>query len=152
MFTTPEELEAVFERYFEHQDAAGRPYTVAGLCLAAGFSSRQSLYDYAGKVGFVDAIEKARLRIEEHLNERLLLGQGAVVGAIFALKNTFPNDWRDRHEREVKVMAGAPMSGLPGMPPAPKSLEELESWYREMNSRRVDVHRTSPAVIDVLPE
>jgi|GEM_PF-4777171 len=112
MYAEPEELEAVFEAYFERQDAAGRPYTVAGLCLAAGFASRQSLYDYAGKVGFVDVIEKARLRIEEHLNERLLLGQGAVVGAIFALNNTFPESWRDRHEREVKVTSGAPLAGV----------------------------------------
>ena len=29
-------------------------------------------------------------------------GKGNVVGAIFMLKNRFPNEWRDKRELEVK--------------------------------------------------
>jgi len=131
-YTTPEDLEAVFEAYFARQDAEKRPYTVAGLCLAAGFSSRQSLYDYEGKEEYVDTIKRARLRIEEQLAEKLVAGQGMVAGPIFALKNHDPAHWRDKHETEVSGPGGGPVqvaTGLVGMPPQPKDIEEWAQWY-----------------------
>ena len=133
-YRTPQELGDAFEAYFTRQDEQGRPYTIAGLCLAAGFSSRQSLYDYAGKDEFVDCIKRARLRIEEHLNEKLLAGQGTVAGPIFALKNTFPDNWKDKHETEITGSGGGPLqlaAGLAHMPPRPKDMGEWSLWYQQ---------------------
>jgi len=134
MFKSASELEAKFDAYFERQDVEGRPYTMAGLCLAAGFSSKQSLYDYEGKDEFVECIKRARLRIEEQLNEKLLAGQGMVAGPIFALKNHDPASWRDKHETQITGAGGGPLqvaAGLVGMPPAPRDMAEWSRWYQE---------------------
>ncbi len=147
-YRTPEELEAVFEEYFARQDEQSRPYTIAGLILFSGFSSRQSFYDYAGKEEYVDCIKRARLRIEEHLNEKLLAGQGMVAGPIFALKNTFPDDWKDKHEAEITGSGGGPVqlaAGLVGMPPAPRDMAEWSRWYQEMQAQE------EPEALDVTP-
>lgn len=46
--------------------------------------------------------EASRKKIEEMLMECTKTGKGNVVGAIFMLKNRFPNEWRDKRELEVK--------------------------------------------------
>ena len=46
--------------------------------------------------------EASRKKIEEMLMECTKSGKGNVVGAIFMLKNRFPNEWRDKRELEVK--------------------------------------------------
>ncbi len=137
MYTDPADLEDVFEKYFAKQDKEGRPYTVAGLCLAAGFSSRQSLHDYLSKSQFVDVIKRAKLRVEEFLNEKLLAGQGMVAGPIFNLKNLEPAYWRDRHESEVSINADAQVGvGLAMMPPKPKDMLEWQRWYKDVMEER----------------
>jgi len=114
MFESASELEEKFDSYFARQDAEGRPYTVVGLILFAGFSSRQSFYDLEGRDGYVDVCKRARLRIEEQLNEKLLAGQGMVAGPIFALKNHDPSSWRDKHETEVSGPGGGPVQVAAG--------------------------------------
>ncbi len=137
MYTDPAELEAKFDEYFARQDKEGRPYTIAGLCLAAGFSSRQSLHDYLAKPEFVDVIKRAKLRVEEFLNEKLLAGQGMVAGPIFNLKNLEPAYWRDKHESEVSINSEAQVGlGLALMPPEPKDMLEWQQWYRQVMDQR----------------
>ena len=46
--------------------------------------------------------EASRKKIEAMLMECTRTGKGNVVGAIFMLKNRFPNEWRDKRELEVK--------------------------------------------------
>ena len=46
--------------------------------------------------------EASRKHIEGLLMECTRTGKGNVVGAIFMLKNRFPNEWRDKREVEVK--------------------------------------------------
>ena len=46
--------------------------------------------------------EASRKKIEAMLMECTKTGKGNVVGAIFMLKNRFPNEWRDKRELEVK--------------------------------------------------
>jgi len=82
-------------------------YTITGLALAMGFSSRQELYDYSTYEGFEDVTNRARLKVEYGYEKRLQKAQ--CVGAIFALKNM---GWRDERHVEVKGDAD-PMNGAP---------------------------------------
>jgi len=138
MYEDPSELEAKFNDYFERQEREKRPLTIAGLCLAAGFSSRQTLHNYEERPEFMDVVKKARLRVEEYLSERLLSGaQGSAVGAIFTLKNIAPEFRKDRHETQITGAGGGPVevaAGLAGMPPRPKSMEEWQTWYAQMQA------------------
>ena len=70
--------------------------TITGLCLHAGFASRQSFYDYEKKEGFSYIIERARTFIEKHYEE--LLQVGNTTGAIFALKNM---GWIDSTKTDI---------------------------------------------------
>ena len=70
--------------------------TITGLCLHAGFASRQSFYDYEKKEGFSYIIERARTFIEKHYEE--LLQVGNTSGAIFALKNM---GWIDKVNTDI---------------------------------------------------
>jgi hypothetical protein len=64
------------------------PYTITGLSLPLGFTSRQSLLNYQGKKEFMDAITRAKLRVEEYANIRTFDKEG-VQGAKFTLINNF---------------------------------------------------------------
>ena len=76
--------------------------TITGLCLYAGFESRQSFYDYEKRDGFSYIIKRARLFIEKEYEENLSIGN--TTGAIFALKNM---GWFDKqelqHSGEIKT-------------------------------------------------
>ena len=108
---TPEQFEAQACEYFDALDEANekrvnrgdkpRPPTIAGIALHLGFSSRQSFYDYENEAGFSDAVKKARLRIEQHHEERM--SGNSPTGSIFWLKN---HDWSDRQELEHSGPAG----------------------------------------------
>lgn len=110
-FKTPEEMEAMIERYFnedlptktvmsgkgENKYPVEIPCpTVTGLCLYLGFADRISFLDYEKRKEFSSTIKSARTAIERHYEELLQTGLG--VGAIFALKNF---GWKDRSEMDV---------------------------------------------------
>lgn len=78
--------------------------TITGLALFLGFSSRQSIYDYANRKGekeieFAYIVKRALLVVENHYENRL--NYQAATGAIFALKNM---EWSD--SSEVKHSGG----------------------------------------------
>ena len=94
-YQTVEQLQAAIDRYFESTEK----YTVTGLALHLGFSSRQSLINYEGySEEFFDAIKRAKLRVEVYYEERLVENNPA--GAIFALKNF---GWNDKREFDHKI-------------------------------------------------
>lgn len=107
MFSTPEEMDERVDEYFEtgretkrFYTDKGIPYdvpvfTITGLALFLGFSSRQSLCDYAEKIEFVDTIKRAKTRIEMKYEENLSFP--GCTGSIFALKNM---DWHDKTEMD----------------------------------------------------
>ena len=72
------------------------PPTVTGLALYLGFSSRQSLYDYAQKEKYSYIVEKAKTRVEH--GYEVNLHSGSPTGAIFALKNM---GWKDRVDTDL---------------------------------------------------
>lgn len=96
-YDDPDELQKVIDAYFELCEDT---LTITGLALACGFCSRQSMYDYEKKEKFAYIIKKARLRIE-NFYELKLLDKKHTGGACFALKNM---GWSDEqhHTHEIK--------------------------------------------------
>lgn len=122
MYKTVEEMQEKIDAYFEDCRAkpllsaegypvldkngvpvlfGERPLTVTGLALALGFTSRQALLNYQEKEEFVDAITRAKTRVECYVEERLFDKDGA-NGAKFSLANNF-DGWREKQQIEAEV-------------------------------------------------
>lgn len=96
-FKSAAELNGKIEEYFAECVRTGEPLTVTGLALALD-TTRDVLMDYEGKDGFSNTIKKAKLRIENAYEKRLIArGNG---GDIFALKQF---GWKDRMEQAVEL-------------------------------------------------
>ena len=78
-----------------------KPYTITGLALALGFTSRQALLNYEGKEEFVDTIRRAKARVERYAEERLYDKDGS-NGAKFSLANNFKG-WSEKQTIEADV-------------------------------------------------
>ena len=93
--------------------------------MAEGYS----LESFAGKIGiaastawkwrdeikeFSEAINIGRAKAaqiwEERLTKLALTGEGNATATIFALKNRFPEQWRDKQEHEVSGKDGGPIA------------------------------------------
>ena len=70
--------------------------SVTGLCLALDIS-RQTLINYEVKPEYLDTIKRAKLRVENVLEQRLF--HNNPTGCIFNLKNNF--GWVDKTENKV---------------------------------------------------
>ena len=99
LFKTPEDFERAADLYFESCKPSGEDDgeipTVNGLCLALG-CCRDTLWEYAKKPEFSDAVKRARTRLEMAWEKRL--AGTACTGAIFWLKN---QGWSDKSEQVV---------------------------------------------------
>lgn len=73
-----------------------KPYTITGLALALD-TSRQTLLNYAEREEYFDTIRKAKLRIENYVEESLWTPK-ITSGVIFNLKNNF--GWVDKQNVE----------------------------------------------------
>ena len=122
MYKTPEEMQAKIDAYFDAcmgeyitddegnlmTDKNGkpvktkeRPFTITGLALASGFTTRQSLLNYEGKPEFIDTIRRAKARVEQYAEERLFDRDGA-NGAKFNLSNNFKG-WSEKQQIDSNV-------------------------------------------------
>lgn len=97
IYDSPEKMQADIDIYFSTVSKA----TITGLCLALGFESRQSFYDYEEKEDFSYIVKRARLRIENYYE--LNLTENNVTGSIFALKNM---GWKDKSEMDMNGTFG----------------------------------------------
>lgn len=113
IFKTLEELQIKIDDYFANCDnriitihnkegediglTKAEPYTMSGLALSLGIA-RQTLIDYENRDEFLDAIKKARQKVEQDV-ERRLMETNNQTGAIFNLKNNF--GWRDKTETDI---------------------------------------------------
>jgi hypothetical protein len=90
--------------------------TICGLVLHLGFCDRASFYNYEKYGEFSYTIKKARVRIEEYYEKKMLELRNP-AGAIFALKNF---GWVDRQEIEqtthIDGVIRLPAKKLPGAP------------------------------------
>jgi hypothetical protein len=122
MFESAEQMQKLIDAYFEECDGKPfldkdgipvrnkdgkvirddrRPYTITGLALALGFTSRQALLNYEGKEEFVDTITRAKARVERYAEERLYDNHGA-NGAKFSLANNFKG-WSEKQQIEGSI-------------------------------------------------
>lgn len=99
LWETPEQLDEAIDAYFNSCKREGDELptvpTVSGLCLAIG-CCRDTLWEYAKKPEFSDAIKRARTRLEMAWETRLY--GTAATGAIFWLKN---QGWKDATEQTI---------------------------------------------------
>lgn len=89
-----EEIQELIDKYFYDCDKNDEPYTVTGLALALNMS-RQDLINYSNKEEFFDTIKKAKLKVENYLEKRLIK-DNSCTGIIFNLKNNY--SWKDKQE------------------------------------------------------
>lgn len=98
-FQTATEFEAAADAYFESckptPESDGDIPTVNGLCFALDIC-RDTLWEYAKKPEFSDAVKRARTRLEMAWERRL--AGNACTGAIFWLKN---QGWTDKTEQAI---------------------------------------------------
>jgi hypothetical protein len=91
-FKTVEELQEKIDAYFASCDEENEPITITGLALALD-TSRETLCNYEEKEDYFDTIKKAKLKVENAYEKRLVRrGNG---GDVFALKNF---GWKDTKE------------------------------------------------------
>jgi len=104
-FQTPADLQALCDSFFALCEASGKPLTISGLVLHLG-TNRETLLDYQKKDGFSDIVKQAKMKVENYVEERLLIEGGA--GPIFWLKN---HGWRDRqdvaHTGNMQIVVGS---------------------------------------------
>ena len=103
-FDNAEDFERAANDYFDQCGVNGVMPTVNGLALALGFTSRQSLHNYAERPEFVDTVKRVRTRLEAAWEERL--GGPNAAGTIFWLKN---QGWTDKTETELYGKNGGPV-------------------------------------------
>ena len=70
-YTEAEEMQKKIDKYFEDCKLNNKPYTITGLGLALDMS-RQDLINYSKKEKFFDTIKRAKMRVENYLEERLI--------------------------------------------------------------------------------
>lgn len=115
---TPEQFERLIDDYFETAIKNRKPFTITGLCLHLD-TTRELLREYSEKPIYGDAIKRAKLRVENYLEEGALTGKLREISTIFNLKNNF--GWKDtqdhRHEGQIT-------HGFVALPPLkPKAIE-----------------------------
>ena len=122
-YKSVDQLQIGIDNYFDNCEDKGQPFTVTGLALALGFTSRQDLINNEGySAEFHDALKRAKSRCENYAENKLFANNP--TGAIFALKNY---GWKDKSETELTGPGGGPIQAvsLNNL-----SLEELEGLER----------------------
>ena len=105
-FSCPEELELYAEEYFSQQLAAQKPFTLAGLARALGFSRTDGLNAYRKAEGYEeyhDVASAAYLRVEEYTSEMCYSKAVNVAGPVFMLKNMGYKDKPDGQQETAII-------------------------------------------------
>jgi hypothetical protein len=102
-YNSPDEMAPLIDAYFDECDRIGEPYTVVDLALAVGFSSRQTLLDYAAKPEFADTIKRAKSRIEgQRCRDLVRVDTRNSNGIKFDLTNNFGYTERQEIDHTTK--------------------------------------------------
>lgn len=96
-FKSKEELEEKIFDYLMDCKEHTRPLTITGLALALD-TTRETLLDYEEKDEFSDTVKKAKLTIQNYVEEYLFTGKN-VAGAIFNLVNNY--HWTNKSQTDV---------------------------------------------------
>lgn len=96
-FQSVKELQKKIDAYFVDCEECEEPVTLTGLCIWLD-TTRETLMDYQEADEFSDTIKKAKQRIENAYEKRLIKRGNA--GDIFALKQF---GWTDKQEIDNKI-------------------------------------------------
>ncbi len=96
---SPAEIQKKTDLFFQNCEVNDKPYTITGLAIALGFTSRQMLYEYEQHKGFGDIIKKARFRCEQYAEQRGFDAKNPAF-SIFVLKNY---GWTDRTDTTIDM-------------------------------------------------
>ena len=118
-YTEIEIMQQKIDKYFKKCEQNNEPYTITGLALALDLD-RRSINNYAKDSKFFPIIKKAKLKVENDLEKRLIKDNSA-TGIIFNLKNNFA--WTDKQRIEHSGNINNPFEGL--------STEELRKILNE---------------------
>ena len=107
-YTEVEIMQQKIEEYFNECDRNKEPYTITGLALALDLD-RKSINNYAKDSEFFPTIKKAKLKVENYLEKRLI-NDSSATGIIFNLKNNY--GWSDKQEIQHSGNINNPFSEL----------------------------------------
>lgn len=96
-FKTVEELQEKISNYLNECGENKRPLTITGLALYLD-TTRDLLLDYQEKDEFSDTIKRAKLTIQNYVEEYLFTGKN-IAGAIFNLVNNY--GWTNKSQTDV---------------------------------------------------
>ena len=101
----PDRLKLKIDEYFTYVDYLNKerklmdeklkPYTITGICVFLDIC-RDTWWEYSKKQDYADTIKKAKMKVENYVEEGLLSGTTNPIGSIFNLKNNF--GWKDSFE------------------------------------------------------
>lgn len=118
-YTEAKIMQQKIDKYFEECQNNNEPYTITGLCIALDIC-RDTLSEYMKNDEFSDTIKKAKLKVENYLEKRLIT-DNSTTGIIFNLKNNF--GWSDKQQIEHSGNVNNPFAGL--------STEELRNLIND---------------------
>lgn len=97
-YTSVDDFQAQIDAYFKACDDKEQLYTITGLALFLGFAGTDSLRDYGEKPAYASAVKKAKNKIVQQIEERLIGGKPP-IGLIFWLKNNA--GWADKQDIDI---------------------------------------------------
>ena len=107
-YTEVEIMQQKIDKYFNECDKNKEPYTITGLALALDLD-RKSINNYEKDSEFFPTIKKAKLRVENYLEKRLI-NDSSATGIIFNLKNNY--GWSDKQQIEHSGNVNNPFEGM----------------------------------------
>jgi len=119
--------------YFKYCDGYEKPYTVSGLCIYLDIT-KETLLNYENKKEFFSTIKKAKLKIENWVEENSLMGKVNPTAAIFNLKNNF--GWKDKQE---------PQTDTATIELIARTLSEVKRQADEINKQASGIHTEGDA-------
>ena len=97
----PMELKDLIRHAYEVSCEEHLPFTVATLCVKIGFN-RDRLADILSKKGYEEAKTMTQNLLLIYAENNLFTGKN-VAGAIFYLKNVFPELYKDKNETDINI-------------------------------------------------
>ena len=94
-YETADEMRPVVEEFINDVRAGKIVATITGFCLALGFESKDTLYNYRDRPEFSYLIKTGLLIVENKYEEAMR--EPNATGSIFVLKNM---GWKDRTEHD----------------------------------------------------
>ena len=115
LFSTPAELQARIDDYFENCRDGGKPFTIAGMAYWLEMD-RQTFYNYKERDEYFGTIKRARDKILATLEEMIVVDGRA--GQIFLAKNYGYTDKQEIESTNLNLNAEM-------------TLEEAEKYLKE---------------------